>query len=287
MVFQDLALWPHMTVAQNIAFGLRLRRQPAKVINERIDELLTLVNLPGFGSRYPHQLSGGQQQRIAVARALATTPSILLLDEPLSSLDTNLRATMREELVQLFKRLNITAINVTHDQDEATMMSDRIMVLREGLTQQIGAPSDLYLEPETEFVAGFIGQANLLNGKRREETMIGDTTSIVLNETSTMFVGGVSSNVRDRLNGSAVLMCRPDHVRVHISPTADNVSNVLPGKVVHTSFVAGRWRTLIKASGQAQPILAYPEFSPHIDQSVWLELPPSHCRILPTLERIN
>ena len=136
MVFQDYALWPHMTVAKNVAFGMRLRRTPAPEIKKRVNELLELVNLPGMGHRYPYELSGGQQQRVAVARALATEPRLVLLDEPLSSLDTGLRESMRTELVQLFHRLKITTINVTHDQDEAMSMSDRIMVLRDGEVQQ-------------------------------------------------------------------------------------------------------------------------------------------------------
>lgn len=299
MVFQDLALWPHMTVAKNIGFGLRLRRQPAAFIAERVEELLMLVNLPGFGNRYPHQLLGGQQQRIAVARALATSPRIILLDEPLSSLDTGLRATMREELVQLFKRLKITAINVTHDQDEATVMSDRIMVLRDGRIQQMGRPTELYLEPENVFVASFIGQANFLQGhaisaadSHTDDTHTDGTTPMIHVKvlsthgvetllTERLFTSSVSPNIRAHLNDGVMLMCRPDNVRVHLCEPMPDVPNVLRGTVAHTSFVAGRWRTLFGVDGQAQPVLAYPSFSPQIDQRVWLELPPPDCRILP------
>ncbi len=284
MVFQDLALWPHMTVAQNIGFGLTLRRQPAKVIAEQVDELLTLVNLPGFGSRYPHQLSGGQQQRVAVARALVPSPTILLLDEPLSSLDTNLRATMREELVQLFKRLKITAINVTHDQDEATVMSDRIMVLRDGHIQQIGIPTELYLEPENVFVAAFLGQANFLPGQLASVVNGAELISLkVLNTDSAErpFTGKASANVRSQLHDQVKLMCRPDNIRVHVNQPVLDIPNVLSGTVMHTSFVAGRWRTLIQVPGQPEPILTYPAFNPRIQQIVWLELPPDDCRVLP------
>jgi ABC-type Fe3+/spermidine/putrescine transport system ATPase subunit len=165
MVFQDYALWPHMTVSRNISYGMRLRRVPSREIAKRVQELLELVSLPGFDKRYAHQLSGGQQQRVALARALATEPRVLLLDEPLSSLDTALRETMRTELVQIFKRLKITTINVTHDQDEAMSMSDRIIVLREGKVQQIGTPLELYLQPVNIFVASFMGPANLLSGE--------------------------------------------------------------------------------------------------------------------------
>src|SRR3984893_12534076 len=165
MVFQDYALWPHMTVAKNVAFGLRPKRVSKEEVRRKVDELLELVNLPGLGQRYPYQLSGGQQQRVAVARALATEPRLVLLDEPLSSLDTGLREIMRAEMVQLFRRLKITAINVTHDQDEAMAMSDRIMVLRDGIVQQIGTPTDLYQHPINPFVAAFMGYANMLAGE--------------------------------------------------------------------------------------------------------------------------
>ena len=215
-----------MTIAQNIGFGLRLRRQPAHVIANRVIELLALVNRPGFGARYPHQLSGGQQQRIAVVRALATAPNILLLDEPLSSLDTNLRADMREELVQLFKRLNMTAINVTHDQDEATMMSDKIMVLRDGHIQQIGIPTEVYLEPETAFVAGFIGQANLLRGQKAE-TSVEKTIGVRLNGTDHIFCSVFADSVRTRLDQRVMLLCRPDNVVVHKERPESTLPNVL------------------------------------------------------------
>jgi ABC-type Fe3+/spermidine/putrescine transport system ATPase subunit len=287
MVFQDLALWPHLTVAQNIAFGLRLRRHPAKFIAERVHELLTLVNLPDFGNRYPHQLSGGQQQRVAVARALATTPSIVLLDEPLSSLDTNLRAAMREELVQLFKRLNITAINVTHDQDEATMMSDRIMVLRDGHVQQLGIPTELYLEPKNPFVAAFIGEANFLRSQPLakfpdDSHNAFEKVLVCGDEQNIPFSALISPEVRPQLDqGELVVMCRPDHVRVHAEQPDPHVPNVLKGTIRYTSFVGGRWRTLIQTPGQLETILAYPMFSPRIFQDVWIELPPNNCRLLP------
>ncbi len=297
MVFQDLALWPHMDVAQNIGFGLRLRRQSAKVIAARVEELLALVNLPGLGSRFPYQLSGGQQQRVAVARALSTSPRIILLDEPLSSLDTGLRAAMREELVQLFKRLKITAINVTHDQDEAMVMSDRIMVLRDGHIQQVGFPTDLYLEPLNVFVAGFIGQANMIRGTKPavehradhsadHSDTVQDVATIAIPqpapEAAILFTGCVSPGVRDQLNTALTLMCRPDQVRVHVNPPPGETPNVLKGSVAHSSFVAGHWRTLITVMGQDQPVLAFPTFSPRTAQDVWLEMPPQDCRVLPS-----
>jgi ABC-type Fe3+/spermidine/putrescine transport system ATPase subunit len=217
MVFQDYALWPHMTVAKNIAFGMRLRHIPAPDTRKRVEELLELVNLPGMGNRYPYQMSGGQQQRVAVARALSTEPRVLLLDEPLSSLDAGLRESMRTELVQLFRRLKMTAINVTHDQDEAMSMSDRIMVLRDGKVQQIGTPTDLYLHPSNTFVASFMGHANMLSGDIVTiATDTGaDTVTLRLDKDvpeRRVVTGQLNENVRGHLNGRARLMFRPEDI---------------------------------------------------------------------------
>ena len=284
MVFQDYALWPHMTVAKNIAFGMRLRRKPWREIQKRVDELLELVSLPGMGRRYPYQLSGGQQQRVAVARALATEPRVLLLDEPLSSLDTGLRETMRTDLVQLFKRLKITAINVTHDQDEAMAMSDRIMVLREGEVQQVGTPTELYLHPVNLFVASFMGPANLLSGKLEDVKEQAEVASIRVDGTpggQKVVTGVLREDVRKQLNGHALVMCRPDDVKLFADGASLDRPNVIEGTVVHSSFVAGRWRTIIRTdAGKSQAMLAFASFQPHLEQKVWLELPPEHCQIV-------
>jgi iron(III) transport system ATP-binding protein len=285
MVFQDYALWPHMTVARNIAFGMRLRRDSRQIIAKRVQELLELVNLPGLGDRYPYQLSGGQQQRVAMARALATEPRVLLLDEPLSSLDTSLRAIMRTDLVQIFKRLKITTINVTHDQDEAMTMSDRIMVLRDGLVQQVGTPTELYQQPANVFVASFMGPANLLPGEVEQGNTAGETVSLHIKSQAVeehILTGIVSAGVQERLNGYAELLCRPDDIRVFPAAPPLNHANVLTGTVAHTSFVGGRWRTLVSpATGLLQPLLVFPTFQPQLEQQVWLELPPERCQIVP------
>lgn len=291
MVFQDYALWPHMTVSRNIAFGLRLRRMPSSVIVKRVEELLELVNLPGMGDRYPYQLSGGQQQRIAVARALATEPRLLLLDEPLSSLDTGLREVMRTELVQLFKRLKITTINVTHDQDEAMAMSDRIMVLRDGKVQQVGTPTDLYLSPANVFVASFMGSANLLGGELVPEATGATRGSIRLDHLFSeekVVIGVVRDDVRARLNGRGSLLCRPDDVSLHQDVLPAERPNILPGKILHSSFVAGRWRTVVSIGDkQTQPLLTFASSQPQMEQPVWLELPPERCQIVPEETDLN
>ncbi len=163
--FQNYALFPHMTVAENISYGLKIKKWKKAKIQDRVDELLALVKLEGLGGRMIDKLSGGQQQRVAVARALSLEPKVLLLDEPLSNLDANLRLTMRGEIRKLQERLNITTIFVTHDQFEAMSISDRIVVMKEGVIQQVGSPIDIYERPTNEFIAGFVGFVNFLEGK--------------------------------------------------------------------------------------------------------------------------
>ncbi|MGI8914312.1 MAG: ABC transporter ATP-binding protein [Chloroflexota bacterium] len=162
MVFQRHALWPHMTVYDNIAFGLQLRRTRRAQIAKTVDEALDMVGLPGKAKRYPHQLSGGEAQRVALARALVLQPRILLLDEPLSNLDAQLRLRMREEVRSIQQRVGITTVFVTHDQEEALAIADRIGVMQSGHLEQLATPDDLYATPATLFVAGFIGSMNLL-----------------------------------------------------------------------------------------------------------------------------
>jgi spermidine/putrescine ABC transporter ATP-binding subunit len=164
MVFQSYALFPHMTVAKNIGFGLKLKKWPKEKINTRVEKLLSLVHMEGLGNRTIDRISGGQQQRVALARALALEPKVLLLDEPLSNLDANLRVVMREELRNIQERIGITTIFVTHDQYEAMSISDRVLVLHDGIIQQIGTPMEIYEHPANEFIAGFVGYVNFLEG---------------------------------------------------------------------------------------------------------------------------
>ncbi|HXJ82941.1 MAG TPA: ABC transporter ATP-binding protein, partial [Candidatus Methylomirabilis sp.] len=165
MVFQNYALFPHRTVAENIAFGLVMRRQPRKEIEATVERMLTLVRLPALGHRYPRQLSGGQQQRVALARALAIEPSLLLLDEPLSNLDLKLREEMRLELRAIQSLLGITTVFVTHDQEEALVMADRIAVMRAGRLEQVGTTEQVYHDPANQFVAGFLGESNFIRAR--------------------------------------------------------------------------------------------------------------------------
>ncbi|HUN21634.1 MAG TPA: ABC transporter ATP-binding protein [Anaerolineales bacterium] len=162
MVFQAYALFPNMTVADNIGFGLKIAGTPKSDIQQRVNEMLELIHLPDFGNRYPQQLSGGQQQRVALARALAFRPQVLLLDEPLSALDAKIRVDLRGEIRRIQRQLNITTIYVTHDQEEALSMSDRIVVMNKAIVEQIGTPFEIYNYPATDFTARFVGQLNQL-----------------------------------------------------------------------------------------------------------------------------
>jgi putative spermidine/putrescine transport system ATP-binding protein len=165
MVFQSYALFPNLTVADNIGFGLKVARRSKAEKDSRVAEMLAMIKLPHLGDRYPYQLSGGQQQRVALARAIAIKPEVLLLDEPLSALDAKIRVSLREEIRALQRELGITTIYVTHDQEEALSMSDRIVVMNEGRVEQIGAPFEIYNYPRTRFVASFVGTLNILQGR--------------------------------------------------------------------------------------------------------------------------
>jgi putative spermidine/putrescine transport system ATP-binding protein len=164
MVFQSYALFPNMTVAANVGFGLRVAKRPSAEIGSRVQEMLELIKLPALGNRYPYQLSGGQQQRVALARALAIQPKVLLLDEPLSALDAKIRVSLRNEIRAIQRKLGITTIYVTHDQEEALSLSDRIVVMRDGRVEQIGTPFEIYNFPRTGFVAAFVGTLSVLRG---------------------------------------------------------------------------------------------------------------------------
>ena len=171
-VFQSYALFPHKTIYDNVAYGLKMKKVPKKEIKERVTEMLEMVQLSGFEKRYPSQLSGGQKQRVAIARALINRPKVLLLDEPLGALDLKLRKQMQLELKRLQKKLHITFIYVTHDQEEALTMSDKIIVMNKGYIQQMGTPEDIYNEPENAFVADFIGDSNIIDGIMLEDRLV-------------------------------------------------------------------------------------------------------------------
>jgi iron(III) transport system ATP-binding protein len=182
MVFQSYAIWPHMTVFENVAYGLRVRRESKEAIAEKVERALGMVQMSAYAQRGASQLSGGQQQRVALARAFVFQPSVLLFDEPLSNLDAKLRADMRIELRELQHRLGITSVYVTHDLEEALAMSDHIVVMRDGVIEQFGAPGEIYNLPRSAFVADFVGSANLIRGRNRSDLAADDLVAL---ETST------------------------------------------------------------------------------------------------------
>jgi spermidine/putrescine ABC transporter ATP-binding subunit len=229
MVFQDFALFPHKTVAENIAYGLKVRGHESDQIEERVDEMLELVELPETRERMPDQLSGGQQQRIALARAVAPEPDVLLLDEPLASLDKKLRETMQVELRRIQRKLDITTILVTHNQKEALTMSDRIVVMNDGHFEQIGSPETVYSDPATPFVADFVGTANIFTGS---VSAIDDDTATVDCGHTTVY----STNTDDVTVGDSVsVVFRPEHLSLTdpetVADGAGNQRTVFDGRV--------------------------------------------------------
>jgi iron(III) transport system ATP-binding protein len=206
MVFQNYAVFPNLTVGGNVAYGLRARNVRGDDLRKRVDRALKLVQLDGYGERWPHQLSGGQLQRVAIARAIVIEPHVLLLDEPLSNLDAKLRVEVRGEIRRLQKLLGITVLYVTHDQEEALAISDRIAVMRAGRVEQIAGPRAIYEQPATPFVASFVGTTNLLNGVVRGRD--GDTAEIAFAGTM------MRANVRGDVGEAVVLSLRPEALRL-------------------------------------------------------------------------
>jgi putative spermidine/putrescine transport system ATP-binding protein len=227
MVFQAYALFPNMTVAENIGFGLKIAGKSAAEIKARVEEMLAMIKLPDLAARYPYQLSGGQQQRVSLARALAPSPQILLLDEPLSALDARIRVSLREEIRALQKRVGITTIFVTHDQEEALSMSDRIAVMNDGAIEQVGVPAEIYNRPQTRFVASFIGTLNLLQGE------VVDVNGGIVRIGETL-VSASRAIPNGRVGEKRALALRPEAVR--LGP-AVNGSNGLSGVLEDVTFL--------------------------------------------------
>lgn len=218
MVFQSYALFPNMTVKENIGYGLKVTGKLKTEIDQPVRDMLALIQLENYGKRYPNQLSGGQQQRVALARALAIHPKVLLLDEPLSALDAKIRMELRNEIRRIQQQLGITTIYVTHDQEEALSLSDRVVVMNQGKIEQVGSPSDIYNYPKTEFVAQFVGQINLMPVE-----IVQPEDGIVRIGTQLMRAGQF-----DHLNGKPVrLAVRPEE----ITPGCTDGANNLTGKV--------------------------------------------------------
>jgi len=278
MVFQSYALFPNMTVAGNVAFGLRMKRMKVEEQRRRVVAVLETVGLDAFAERYPFQLSGGQQQRVAVARALAPEPRILLLDEPLSALDAVIRTSLRDELRALQLRLGITTIYVTHDQEEALAVSDRVVVMSQGIIEQQGAPEEVYLRPATRFVAGFVGAVNRLDVTVEEA----DPPTVRLGATR-LPVADLNGCVR---GASALLAVRSEHVRVFPMQGAADAHNGhgrLAGAVTLATFLGQTTRLHVDAAGATLTVDVPSEergrFSP--GQPVEVAFDPAYCIVLP------
>jgi len=241
MVFQSYALWPHMTVRKNVAFGLEERRVARAEIRTRVDTALEMVGLLDLADRRPSQLSGGQQQRIALARTIVVEPKVLLLDEPLSNLDANLRVQMRRDIRELQQNLRLTTIFVTHDQEEANTTSDRMAVLDDGVIQQVGAPVELYDRPSNLFVAKFLGTANVLEG------VISETDGGAVFRSQ----GGVDIPLSGDERGDRSIVFRPQNVEITAGGTGvDAVSAQLSGIVEHIEFLGSIIRYGVNVGGQ-------------------------------------
>lgn len=239
MVFQDYALFPHMTVIENIAYGLKLRKVPKAEIEARCGRVLKLLGLGALRDRQPGQLSGGQQQRVALARALVLDPRIILMDEPLSNLDAKLRVSIRDEIRQIQRELNLTVINVTHDQEEAMAVSDLIAVMHEGVLQQAGSPTDIYFRPCNRFVADFIGMANPIEGKIKDHRN-------GLYEIETDLGVFYSKNSVDKLRKGqrCTIIVRPQSLRFAES---DGLQNVLSAEIIRYTFMGSCIRYVLRA----------------------------------------
>jgi len=241
MVFQAYALFPNLTVAQNIGFGLKVAGVAKAQSDERIAEMLSIIKLPEFGGRYPYQLSGGQQQRVALARALAPKPKLLLLDEPLSALDAKVRVSLREEIRSIQKKTGITTIFVTHDQEEALSMSDRIVVMYGGKVEQVGTPFEIYNKPATKFVANFVGTLNVLEG------------TVSNAQSGKVRIDQKEIDIKDKLNGTKAgdvlsLALRPEAISLGRRPGNDAV---LSGEIAEVHFLGSVIRVRVNLGSSA------------------------------------
>lgn len=275
MVFQSYALWPHMTVAQNVAFGLEERKLPRPEIDSRMRQALELVGLEGLAARRPGQLSGGQQQRVALARTLAIEPRVLLLDEPLSNLDAKLRVHMRRELLAMQRKLGITTIFVTHDQEEAMTTADRIAVMHEGVIQQVGSPVELYDQPVNRFVAEFVGTINLLPAQ-----VSGNSAHCALGEVK-LSMASLASGV----TGQALLSLRPHSITIEGTPREGAADGRLwhPGQVLEREFLGEFIRYRVRA-GEAELICDSAHHGGDaghaVGSSIWVGMDPGDMGLL-------
>ena len=270
MIFQSYALWPHMTVTENVAYGLQLRKLGRDEIRRRVADILAVTRLDGLADRYPAELSGGQQQRVALARALVVEPQTLLLDEPLSNLDANLREEMRFELRRLHDRYRTTTLYVTHDQSEAMTTADLIVVMNLGKIEQVGTPEQIYREPRSEFVARFIGGANILKGRKLGAGAI-EISGITFEYGRGTPAEAAETSVSIRLHDVRLFTAAPSGIE----------RNIATGRVARQTFLGAARDYLVElASGEQLRVTAPPELDIPAGSPVWVHLPPEHCRAL-------
>ena len=269
MIFQSYALWPHMTVAENVAYGLKLRKLDRDTIGRKLKAILATTRLEALAERYPGELSGGQQQRVALARALIVEPEILLLDEPLSNLDANLREEMRFEVRRLHDQYRYTTVYVTHDQSEAMTTADLIAVMNGGRIEQAGSPEDIYDRPRSEFVARFIGSSNILKGRNLDEDRI-------------EFAGTPlrCSGARLPSSGETAVSIRQHDIRL-MPKAPDATENVVPATVVRQVFLGSTRDYIVQvADGTQLRVVTSAQDNIAQQSPVWLHLPPERCRAL-------
>ncbi|MDQ2954118.1 MAG: ABC transporter ATP-binding protein [Pseudomonadota bacterium] len=269
MIFQSYALWPHMTVAENIVYGLKLRKTDRATIAKKLDAILASTHLHQFADRYPGELSGGQQQRVALARALIVEPETLLLDEPLSNLDANLREEMRFEVRRLHDQYRYTTVYVTHDQAEAMTTADIIAVMNTGCIEQAGSPEDIYDRPRSEFVARFIGMSNVVKGRALDASHI-ELAGLPLRATGGTLKAGSQGAVSIRQHDIALSAGRPQPAE-----------NVIPAKILRHVFLGGSRDYMVEvADGTQLRVITPAAQSVPSGEAVFLHLPPDKCRAL-------
>jgi iron(III) transport system ATP-binding protein len=277
MIFQSYAIWPNMTVGQNVAFGLKLRKITSTEVSQRVDRILDTVQLRHLKDRYPAELSGGQQQRVALARAIVIEPEVLLLDEPLSNLDANLREEMRSEIRRLHDAFRITTVYVTHDQSEAMVTSDRIVVMNRGRIEQVDDPVSMYRRPRTRFVAGFIGRTNLLDGKRDGDRIVFPGFDVP----AAPAPGGKSPLGDSR---EASFSVRPQTIVLHDSAPADRGGAwVVAGKIEERAYLGEYWEYVVRPANSdlRLRVSTSPADMHAIDRAVWMEIDPALIAPIP------